>query len=226
MVPPVDHVGKWQELVGGPDRAAAVRAHLAPLASTPECGRLLDRMVERLQGVAIVEDRILELEFDHGEDYDEPFLLGCGAPYDGPAGTVPASMLAVARLHNGIGAECYGGGSIGFDGVRDGRVSGGCWDPSYLTEARAKNSEFLARMEAAGLDRRDIDSPGDHGQNWLIHDPVERNVLGEPVLYFVSHEDCVAVPVQAARDLPFGAQLIRVLAQDLLDERLLEEIHT
>jgi hypothetical protein len=51
---------------------------------------------------------------------------------------------------------------------------------------------------------------------------VTRRAMRSTNLYFVSHGDCVAVPVGSARDLAFGP-LLRIMAQDILGEHVLTE---
>jgi hypothetical protein len=132
----------------------------------------------------------------------------------------------VARVHNGIGWESPGGGGFGFSGWRDGRFSGCGWEYHALTEAREGNAEFLAELAAAGLRPRDVLGASEYGQNWLIWHPVRRNGLGEPALYFVSHEDCVARPVAAADNLSFGPLLLSVMGQEILGLDLLDEVYS
>jgi hypothetical protein len=208
------HHEAWQAIVDSADQPAAVARHLSVLTASDQCRSLLDDLLQRLRRVEVVRDR-LHLVFEYTEYPGEECEVRCRAPYEGPDGEVPASMLAVARVHNGIGWEYGGGGGIGFNGVSQGGVLGGGLEWEALTEAEQENAEFLARVHTAGLTPEEVESPGDYGQNWLIWDPAERNALDEPVLYFVSHGDCVAVPVDEARDLAYGPQLLRLMVQDI-----------
>jgi hypothetical protein len=221
----VSHLVAWRAIAGSADPRAALTRHLSVLTNSDECESLLARLLERLRRVEIADDQ-LHLVFEYVEYPDEECVVMCDAPYDGPDGEVPPSMLAVARVHNGIGWEYGGGGGIGFNGVSDGAVPGGGWEYDALTDAEAENAEFLGRLAAEGLGPEDVESPGDYGQNWLIWDPVQRNVLGEPVLYFVSHGDCVAVPVTEARDLPYGPQLLRLMVQDILGVTMFSAVYS
>jgi hypothetical protein len=220
-----DSVERWEALVDADDQRATVMAHLSQFASTPECHEMLARLMERFERVELDDERLV-LVFTYAEYPDTECLVTCDVPYDGPAGDVPASTLAVARVHNGFVWEYEGGGWIGFNGVSDGVVQGGGWEWQALTEAAEANAVFLERLAAAGLKPLDVDSPSDYGQNWLIWDPTERNALGEPVLLFVSHEDCEAVPVVEARDLPFGAVLLRLMVQDILGEDVFGAVYS
>lgn len=220
-----DHVPVWRAIIDSTDPQAALARHLGFLAASDECRQLLERLVGRLRRVETADNR-LHLVFEYVEFPGEECVVECGAPYDGPDGDVPPSMLAVARVHNGIDWEYGGGGSIGFYGISDGAVLCGGWESEALTDAAEANAEFLARLDAAGLTPEDVASPGDYGQNWLIWDPVQRNALDEPVLYFVSHGDCVAEPVTEARDLAYGPQLLRLMAQDILGVQVFSAVYS
>jgi len=150
-----------------------------------------------------------------------------GPPYAGDTGGAPRSVGEVVRTHNGIGWESLGGGGFGFIGFYDDGcfVGGGGWEPEALTEAPEENRVFLDQLDAAALTPADVVSPSDYGQNWLIWHPVEKNVHGEPVVYFVSHGDCVATPVTRARDLTFGPLLLAVMVQEILGEEVLDEVY-
>jgi hypothetical protein len=220
-----DHLTVWKAIVDSADQRAAVARHLRVLTASDKDRELLDRLMERFRRAEVSDsDNQLHLVFESVES--DECVVECSAPYSGPDGDVPPSMLAVARVHNGMGWEYGGGGGIGFDGISEGGVCGGGWESDALTDAEDENAEFLGRLAAAGLDARDVPSPGDYGQNWLIWDPTDRNALGEPVLYFVSHGDCIAQPVTEARDLPYGSQLLRLMVQDILDETMFSAVYS
>jgi hypothetical protein len=219
------HLAAWRDIVDSADPKASLARHLAFLTASDDCRKLLERLLARLRRVQTAGDR-LHLVFEYVEYPDKECVVVCLAPYDGPAGDVPPSMLVVARVHNGIWWEYGGGGGIGFNGLSPDGVPGGGWEYEALTDAAQENAEFLARLDAAGLGPEDVESPGDYGQNWLIWDPVQLNALGEPVLYFVSHGDCVAVPVDEARDLPYGPQLLRLMVQDILGEQMYSAVYS
>lgn len=69
-------------------------------------------------------------------------------------------------------------------------------------------------------------SPSNYGQNWLIWNPAEKNLRGEPTVYFVSHGDCIAAPVERARDLAFGPLILRIMAQDILGRQIFDEVYS
>lgn len=220
-----DYLTTWRALESAADQPAAVAGHLSFPAQTGEDRAVLDRLVARLVRVEAADER-LGLVFSYARYDDEECLVECGAPYDGPAGSVPPSTLGVARVHNGLNWDYLGGGGMGFLGVEEGSVCEGGWEADALADAAEDNAEFLGRLRTAGLSVDDVESPMDYGQNWFIWDPTQTNALDEPVLYFVSHGDCVAVPVDSARDLAFGPLLLRVMAQDILDERTLKEAYS
>lgn len=219
------HLEQWRPMLDAPDPRAAVADHLAKLAATDECRALLPRLSRQLRRLE-TNDRGLLLIFEYVEYEGDECVVTCGPPYEGPAGDLPPSMLAAAAVHNGLCWEYAGGGFIGFAGLRDGRLVSTCWEPEILVDAGHENADFLQRLERAGLTTDDVESPADFGQNWLFWDPTERNALGEPVLCFVSHGDGVATPVTAARDLPFGAVLLRLMVQDILGEEVFEEVYS
>ncbi len=216
---------EWRDIVASDDQTAAVTRHLRFLTGSPACEELLDELMATFVE-ARVDDDALELVFRYAE-FDEECVISCDLPHSGVADGVPASVADVVRVHNGIGWESIGGGGFGFWGLQDGVfVGGGGWESKALTEAAARNAVFLAQLADAGLTHADVICPCEFGQNWLIWHPVEQNLRGEPVLYFVSHGDCVATPVEAARELAFGPLLLRVMAQDILDKNVLDGVYT
>jgi hypothetical protein len=215
----------WRSIVDSPDAKVAIRQHLAFLAESDECERLLDALVALFVSVRISGGR-LEVVLRY-PDFDHDCVVKFAAPYDGPAEGVPASVVKVVRIHNGIVAESFGGGWFGFWGFADGAfVGSGGWEYEALEEAEDDNAVFLDRLREAGLGPEDVQSPCEYGQNWLIWNPVEKNALGEPTVYFVSHGDCVATPVAGARDVAFGPLVLRVLAQGIADEEVFEEVYS
>jgi len=218
------HEALWRSIVDSEDQAAAVRAHLSFLTSTEECGKLLDRLMGQFVRADIDGER-LTLLFTHAE-FDDECLVECEAPYVGDA-DVPASYLAACHVHNGMALESIGGGWYAYGGCVDGRfANGGAWEWQALEEAGDDNAEFLTGLREAGLRPRDVLSPCDFGQNWLIWNPAERNSLGEPTVYFVSHGDCAAVPVDEVRDLGFGALYLRVLVQAIVGDDVLAAVYS
>lgn len=221
-----DYLTTWRNIVSSDDLPKAVREHLGFLADSEESRQLLDELVRGLVGARIARDE-LELVFQYAEYADEQCVVTCGAPYEGDTGDVPPSVTEVARVHNGIGWESFGGGGFGFWGFEDGVFTGGGgWEPEALEEAEVRNKVFLEQLREAGLTPGDVVSPSDYGQNWLIWNPVEKNLRGEPTVYFVSHGDCVATPVVRARDLAFGPLILHIMTQDILGKQVLDEVYS
>ena len=59
----------------------------------------------------------------------------------------------------------------------------------------------------------------------MILNPADLNDMGEPMLYFVSHGDCKAVEVKAARSLKWGPIVLRVMVEKLMGETDFVEIY-
>ncbi|GIH02209.1 hypothetical protein Rhe02_02760 [Rhizocola hellebori] len=219
-----EYLAAWQRLIDSDDRAGALTRHLAFLVDSPESEGRLSALLEKLIDVRIEEQR-LELVFGY-EQFDDECVVSLESPYFGDTSDAPASVAEVARVHNGIGWESLGGGGFGFSGFDDGCfLGGGGWEAEALTEAAQENKDFLDELDAAGLTVDDVVSPMDYGQNWLIWHPVKTNSRGEPALYFVSHGDCVAREVTRARDLAFGPLLLAIMAQEILDQDVLDEVY-
>jgi hypothetical protein len=218
----------WRFIVDSDDLQTDAKRHLGFLVDSTECERLLGELVQNLLG-AHVEDGSLQLVFRYSEFDDEECIVVCDEPHRGDiaADAAPASVAPVVRVHNGIGWESPGGGGFGFTGFENGTfVGGGSWSYRALQEAAERNSTFLGQLEQAGLSPRDVVSPSDYGQNWLIWHPATKNANGEPAVYFVSHGDCVAREVSAARDLAFGPLLLRIMAQEILGQVILDEVYS
>lgn len=221
-----DHEASWSTIVGSHDPKAAVCAHLAFLTESDECRRLLDAVMERFVEVRLAGPK-LELVLRDGKyGGDDERVIGFAPPFAGEAGDTPPSVVDVMRVHNGIEWEAGGGGWFGFYHSDTGFGGSGGWDSTALEEAADDNAAFLAQLAAAGLGPEDVQGCCDLGQNWLIWHPAEKNTRGEPVVYFVSHGDCAAVPVASARELGFGPLLLRILAWDVLGSEVLDTVHT
>ncbi len=217
-----DHEAYWLTIVESRDPKAAVTAHLAFLADSGECRQLLAALMERFVEVRRA-GRKLELVLRDGAD--EERVISFAPPFVGEAGDRPPSVVDVIRVHNGIEWEAGGGGWFGFYHSESGFGGSSGWECELLEEAAEDNADFLAQLAAAGLGPEDVEGCCDFGQNWLIWHPAEKNTRGEPTVYFVSHDDCVARPVAGARELGFGPLLLRILAWDVLDSQVLDTVY-
>jgi hypothetical protein len=216
----------WNAMTEGGDSAAKVREHLRFLARSPEDEKILDDLMDVFIAARLGEYG-LDLVFRYAE-YDDECEIRCSQPFPGTvSGNLPRSLADVVATHNGIAWSYLGGGSIGFFGIfGHDRIAGGGWESDALLEAPEENAEFLAELTAAGLGPDDVVSPFDYGQNWLIWHPARTNEIGEPALYFVSHGDCEAVPVRSAASLGVGQVLLRLMAQDILDQDIFPEVYS
>jgi hypothetical protein len=206
-----EHLATWQAIVDAPDQATALRAHLAGLLARDDTDQgLLDDLMRQFRGARLADGRaIAEFVIREFEDDEDPAEVHFSEPYQGPTDGIPPTVLDVLRVHNGFGWEDFGGGGQGFNGYgEDGRVDSGGWDWHYLEEGR-NSARFREQVEAAGLGLRDVVSPIEAGQDWIIWHPVERNALGEPMLYYVSHESCDPEPMHWTDKLTFGQVLLR-----------------
>ena len=221
-----DFLDAWRNMVSSEDLPTAVREHLGFLTDSEECRQLLDELLSRLVGADIAGDE-LELIFQYAEYPDEECVVTFDAPYAGSTSEAPPSVTEVVRVHNGIGWESLGGGGFGFRGFNeDVFIGGGGWESEALEEAEDSNSRFLEQLHEAGLTHHHVVSPSNYGQNWLIWNPAEKNLRGEPTVYFVSHGDCIAAPVERARDLAFGPLILRIMAQDILGRQIFDEVYS
>jgi|KBSSwiStaDraftv2_1062776.scaffolds.fasta_scaffold325217_3 hypothetical protein len=219
-----DYLTAWQRLIDSGDRTGALTRHLAFLTGSPESDRQLSALLANLVDARIAEER-LELVFRYAE-FDRECVVSFESPYFGDTSDAPASVADVVRVHNGIGWESPGGGGFGFIGFVDGCfVGGGGWESEALLDAEEDNRDFLDQLSRAGLTADDVVSPSDYGQNWLIWHPVEKNLRGEPAIYFVSHGDCVATAVARANDLAFGQLLLAIMVQEILGQDVLDQVH-
>jgi hypothetical protein len=220
-----DYLSTWRHIANSDDPAGVLATHLAFLTDSDESRQQLDELLGNLVGAHIAGDE-LELVFQYAEYSDEQCVVSLHAPHTGDTSDAPASVTPVVRVHNGIGWESLGGGGFGFWGFTDGVfVGGGGWEPEALTEAEEANSAFLQQLADAGLTVHDVVSPSDYGQNWLIWNPAEQNLNGEPTVYFVSHGDCVAQPVVRAKDLAFGPLILSVMVQEILGKQILDVVY-
>jgi predicted DNA-binding WGR domain protein len=215
--------GGWEGLAAM-QPGEAFKTHFAFLVQTPACAELLTKLAERVREVRVKPDG---LDWVLGSQYGKDTVVACKKPYDEPVGkSVPKTVAAVLSVHNGIEWQTGGGGSYGFMGVHDGRFIGsGNWEYDALEEAGEDNEAFLVALEDKELSPEDVDSPISYGQNWIIWNPAQKNALGEPAYFFVSHGDCVAVEIKAAKPLSFGALLLRVMSDTIAGTNCLAECY-
>lgn len=220
-----DHLSLWEGLAGGADKADAVREHLGFLCEDDRDRALLDTLMKQFAGAEIAGDQLL-LKFQYVEYSDEIAEVECFPPFsDDPAGA-PESWAAFAQVHNGMSFESLGGGYFSFNGLDDeGKPVSGNWEPGALTDAEEENEDFLTSLSDAGFGPDDTAGVLDVGQNWIISHPGENNDLDEPMLYFVSHEDCQAVGIDKATKLTMGQVYLRLMVQFICDAEQFEEVY-
>ena len=208
-----------------PDQRSALFEYLKPLLTqSPECEKLLERLLEGFQELSLSGDGGFEFSFSDTRE-DEEYTVTFLEPFTGtPDESVPSSMIDFCRVHNGV--EWTGYLDSGFNGLTDnGEVASGGWECEALEEAEKSNADFLKKLKDAGLEVDDVPGPFDYGQNWLILHPGEKNKIGESRLYFVSHGDCKAVPVKAAENLRWGPIVLRVMVQNMLGRSGFTEVY-
>ncbi|WP_265523446.1 hypothetical protein [Oerskovia flava] len=206
---------------GGP--GAAFVEHFAFLCAGEDDRGLLRGLAATVRSFEVADDGSAHAVLGW---VGEPHDVRCGPPFVGrPAPGVPASYVDVARTHNGISWESYGGGPLGHPGLgADGLPdSVGVWEHDALEEG--DNEEFLARLGAAGLSPADLQEAFGSGQNWILFDPLRATTGGEHAVAFVSHESCEWEPMASTEGVGYGTVLLWQLSDYFLDTELIHDTH-
>lgn len=206
-----------QTILHSDDPAQTCRDLLRPIfTQSAACEAIFDRLFANIESIEANDDGSWLLNLLN--DADEPCQLTFDPPFTGEANEdVPPSFLALVRHFNGITYDGYM--MMGLNGLSpSGSIFDVCggWEDQWLAEG--PNDGFLQQLEEADLTYKDVPSPIDFFQNWIILHPAETNQHGEMMPYFVSHEDCVAVRIDSAETLAWGPLMLRILAQAILQE--------
>ena len=202
-----------------------VEDHLLELFSeTDESRKIVKKLMKRFVS-AQEEDEGLVVVFDYEYDDDGLYVTFCNPYKEGFGDSVSPEVESLSRIHNGIYWDSYGGGEMGFNGVYEGELSEGSWEPEFLEESMNEDEceEFFSNLEEKGYPRETVLSPFSYGQNWIVAHPFEENELREEQLYFIDHEDCIPIKMESTKSLSLKTVVLYALAGYVLGENYLPE---
>lgn len=202
----------WKQIVAGDNNA--LRQYLSLLGPNQEDQMVIAKIIKRFRKADIADASLivsLVPLYDGEEDEDNVTEITFSKPYEGPLiEELPASVMEACKIANGVSFESAGGGYLGFMGIDDGCfVGSGGWDSGLFEE-----DEIEGLWGAM-----------DYGQNWICFNDKQTNKLGEPQLFFVSHEGGEPKAIKKANALSFGQVTLRVISQYFTEGEELDQVY-
>jgi predicted DNA-binding WGR domain protein len=186
----------------GKGLATALADHFAFLVETPDCKKLLARVVAKAKSAKVGDDGSLTvtLEDRFGDDQD----LECSPPCTQSLAKASASEKRIYAIHDGMGMDTA---DVGV--ALHGYGGGGGFEQEYLEESEP---ELAEKAEEKGVS---IDEVIQANQDWILQNPLKKSKSGEPTLHYFSHEG-------GGLGKPYawglGGVWLRVLAGEILDD--------
>ncbi len=202
----------WRQIVAGDN--SALRQYLSLFGPKQEDHMVIARIIKRFHRAEIVDDCLivsLVPLYDGEEDEDNATEVTFSKPYGGLGiEELPTSVIEACKIANGVSFESTEGGYLGFMGIEDECFIGsGSWDSGLFEE-----DEIEGLWGAM-----------DYGQNWICFNDKQINKLGEPQLYFISHEGGAPKAIKKANTLSFGQITLRVISQYFTEEEELDQVY-
>lgn len=207
----------WEKIVNG--ESDSLRKYLSLFGPNQADRLVISRIIDRFRKAEITgegeEQKLLVFltplwEDEENEDYITDITFS--KPYEGAiVAGLPTSVIEACKIANGVEFESAGGGCLGYIGIVHGSfVGSGNWDPGCFDD------EEIEGLEGAM----------DYGQNWICFNDLKKNKLGEPQLYFVSHEGGEPEVIKKANALSFGQVTLRVISQYFTEIEELDEVYS
>jgi predicted DNA-binding WGR domain protein len=209
-----DHASRWNAIAGktGKDLVAALEQEWAFMCETPKCTPVLAHLLTKVKSASVADGK-LAVVFD--DQYDGETTVTCSPPASGKIDQWPKSWQKFMTVYDGVEMDSnldvptYFNGTSGSNAFEQEYVEE--VEPELYEKARAKEIEF--------------EVPFDLGQDWVVANPFKKNKLGEPTLYFVSHEGGgFDEPYQGNLGLP--AVWLRLMTQHITDRDFFEQSDT
>ena len=193
-------------------------AHVSPLAPKGDARAWLEALAPAVVGFRPGPTTRITID---DREVDAKQQVTCEAPLTGrPAKDLPAGMLELAALHNGLTWRLTGGQRCGFFGLgSDGQLA-------RVDDADALLAlpiPFAAAMKKLGRTRVHtfFFSSGGTSRTWVVLDPTKPNARGEPGFALVLPADrrvgrttADVVPLRSAKKFGAGAVLLGLLARE------------
>ena len=205
-----DHAKRWAAIAktSGDDLRAALAKEWDFLCDTPKCKQVLQTMLAKVRS-ASVEDGKLAVLFD--DRFDDTTTVTCSPPATGDVSSHPKSWQKFMRQYDGMTCDMDKDVPTYFNGTSGSNA----FEQEYIEEVEPELYEKAQDKEI------EFPVPIDKGQDWVVANPFKKNKLGEPALYFFSHEgggfDDPYPP-----DLGVTGVFLRIMAHDITDQDFFE----
>jgi len=201
-----DHMNRWAAIakLSGPQLVAALETEWAFMLETPKCKQALSYLLAKVKS-ASVEDGKLAVVFDN--QYDGETTVKCWPPATEDVKAYPKSWQKFMKYYDGMEVDA----DLDVPTFFNGTSGSGAFEQSYIEES---DEELYEKMEEKGVEAQ---VPIDLGQDWVVAHPFKKNKLGEPVLYYFSHEGG-GLDEAYQGDLGLPAVFLRIMTRDVTDK--------
>jgi len=204
------HAARWAAIAKakGPALVAAMEKEWAFMLETPKCKPALVRLLKNLKSASVDDGKLVAL-FD--DQYDGETKVTCSPPATGKLDAYPKSWAKFMKVYDGVEMDSDSDVPTYFNGTSGSNA----FDQGYVEEVEPELFEKAQEKEI------EFEVPIDLGQDWVVTNPFKNNKLGEPSLYFFSHEG-------GGFDDPYPPELglpavwLRLMTRHITDEDFFE----
>jgi len=200
------HMARWKAIAGktGKDLVAAIEKEWAFMCETPACKPVLAHLLTKVKSAAIEDDH-LAVRFD--DQYDGETVVKCSPPATEKVDGYPKSWQRFMKYYDGMEVDS----NLDVPTFFNGTSGSGAFEQEYIEEVEPELYEKAQEKEI------EFEVPIDLGQDWVVANPFKKNKLGEPALYFFSHEGG-GFEEPYPLDLPITGIFLRLMTQHITDK--------
>ena len=206
-----DYKTRWAAIAdaSGKDLIAALTKEWDFLCDTPKCKPVLAKMLAKVRSATVEDDKLAVL-FD--DRFDDTTTVTCSPPATGDISKYPKSWQKFMRQYDGMAVDMDKDVPTYFNGTSGSNA----FEQEYIEEVEPELFEKAQEKEI------EFPVPMDKGQDWVVANPFKKNKLGEPSLYFFSHEGG-GFDDPYPGDLGITGVFLRIMAHDITDEDFFEK---
>jgi predicted DNA-binding WGR domain protein len=206
-----DYKKQWEAIAKskGKDLVAALTKEWEFLGNTPACKKVLAHLLTKVKSASVDDGKLVVL-FD--DQYDGETTVTCEPPATEDVSAYPKSWQTFMKRYDGMTFDHNLDVPTSFNGTS----GSGAFEQEYIEESEP---ELYERAQEKGIE---FDVPIDYGQDWIVANPFKKNKLGEPSLYFFSHEGG-GFDEPYPGDLSIGAVFLRIMTSGITDKDFFEK---
>jgi predicted DNA-binding WGR domain protein len=201
-----DYKARWAAIAGttGKQLVAALEKEWAFMVETPKCKEALAHVLTKVKSASVEDDKLVVV-FDN--QYDGETKVSCSPPATEDVSAYPKSWQKFMKYYDGMEVDA----NLDVPTFFNGTSGSGAFEQDYVEEVEPELYEKAQEKEI------EFDVPIDLGQDWVVANPFKKNKLGEPTLYYFSHEGGgFDDPYQT--DLGLPAVFLMIMVNDITDK--------